>query len=102
MARPVLDRLRAAVEADRLRRDLVDVLREELRLEDLRELVAAAEQLLETAEEAADQVESWAEEEDREARADLRVDALELVDQVADRLEDLGVWLAWPPLEVEA
>ena len=90
-----LERIQKAVDAERVRYDLTDALMD-LKLDDLRELVDAAEALIAAADEACAEIETWHDAEAGEDRAEARDDALEALQEVLDKAEDLSVWLEWP------
>lgn len=91
-ARSPEERLRAACDTERIRQDLPDLVDEVVNADDLREWIAAAEDLIEVADLLRDQVEQWAEEGDRETRAEYRDEAALALQDVVDKLDDFLVW----------
>lgn len=86
---------REAVDNERVRYDLKDALGE-LKVDDLRELIEAAEEFISAVEEAEDGVETWHDADQGEERAEARDGALEALQEVLDKAHDLAVWLQWP------
>lgn len=90
-----LERIQKAIDGQRVRFDLKDAL-EELKVDDLRELIDTAEALVSAVEGADAEIDTWHESEPGEDRAASRDDALEALEEVIEKAEELSVWLEWP------
>lgn len=102
MSKTPRERIESACDNERIRYDLLDVLKELASADDLRELIQAAESFVDIVAEAEDAIETWHDEDEAEARADAREGALEALGNVLAAHEELSVWLQWPNAAEEA
>lgn len=99
-AQRVIDRLTAAVESERLRASLIDDL-DEAPFTELEEWAESLTTVAEHVSTVRDAIEAWQNEEDREAKADAKADALAAIEDLVaswqDSPLDLAHLEAWEP-----